>query len=275
VKTVVEVLKLSASYLQDRKVEKSRRMAEELLAFILKMKRIDLYLQHDRPVNEIELTQLREMLKRLAKGEPVAYILGEVEFYGCSIRVDKRVLIPRSETEILVDLISKRASGVVWDVCSGSGCIGIALKKAKPDLEISLSDISSEALALAEENARLNGVEVSLFQGDLFAPFGGKSADLIVCNPPYVSTREYLTLDPSVRDFEPKLALVGENEGLAFYERIQAEIGPFLRPGGQLWLEIGHAQGKAVMKIFSSGGWKKQTLLQDWAGKDRYLSLEK
>jgi release factor glutamine methyltransferase len=275
VKTVVEVLKLSTSYLQDRKVERARRMAEELLAHTIGMKRMDLYLQYDRPVDERELTSLRDLLKRAGKGEPVAYILGEVPFHGCTIRVDSRVLIPRPETELLVDLILKvNPQKKIWDLCAGSGCIGIALKKARPDLEVVLADVSFEALELASANARLNQVDVACLHGDLFAPFVGLKADLIVSNPPYISPKEYLDLDPSVRDFEPKTALVAQRDGLAFYERIEAEIKPFLAPGGSLWLEIGCRQGAAVMKIFSGKGWKNQKVMQDWAGKDRFFIAE-
>lgn len=274
-KTLVDVLKLSTSYLQDRKIERARRMAEELLAHTIGMKRIDLYLQYDRPVDEGELTKLRDLLKRAGKGEPVAYILGEVPFHGCMIRVDSRVLIPRPETELLVDLILKtKPEKRVWDLCTGSGCVGIALKKARPDLEVVLSDVSLEALELASENARLNQVDVACLHGDLFAPFAGLTADLIVSNPPYISPKEYLSLDPSVRDFEPKTALVAQRDGLAFYERIEAEIKPFLAPGGFLWLEIGSGQGASLMKIFNSKSWKNQKVMQDWAGRDRFFIAE-
>lgn len=275
-KTVVEVLQLSAVYLEERKIDRARRLAEELLAHILKMKRIDLYLQHDRPLEEGELIQLREGLRRLAKGEPIAYVLGEVSFYGCIIRVDRRVLIPRPETELLVEHVLKnRNVDIVWDLCTGSGAIAIALKKSSPDLKVSASDICSEALVLATENAFLNETSVEFLCGDLFSPFVGRQADLIVCNPPYVSVNEYLKIDASVRDFEPKLALIGGDDGLSFYKRLQSEAGRFLRPGGRLWLEIGSDQGQSINKIFNTSLWNKQTLIKDWSGRDRFFSLEK
>src|SRR5688572_26853314 len=131
-KSVSEVLELSASFLGERKVERPRRVAEDLLAHLLKMKRMDLYLQYDRPVIESELALMREYLKKIVKGIPFDYVTGSLEFMGCKIEVDERVLIPRPETEILVDHVLKRAKGsVVWDICTGSGCIGIALKKKK------------------------------------------------------------------------------------------------------------------------------------------------
>jgi len=275
-KTIQEVIQLSTSYLRERKVEPARRSAEELLSHLLKMKRIDLYLQFDRPVEEKELSILREQLKRVAKGEPLEYVTGEVEFCGCTIQVDPRVLIPRPETEILAEWIVKKVKGkVLWDVCTGSGYIGISLKKALPHLEVFLSDISSEALEMAKTNAVKNGVEVSFLLGDLFAPFTGLSADAVVCNPPYISDKEYLEIDASVRDFEPKRALVGGERGTEFYERLAAELPPYLKSGGQLFLEIGAAQGEAVKKIFQRSPWTRAELLQDWSGKDRFFFLEK
>src|ERR1700688_1627240 len=185
-KTLGEILTLSAEFLQKRGIDRPRRQVEELLSFVLKLPRIELYMQYDRPMIEAELIQLREAVKRRAEGEPWQYIAGEVEFLGCRIKVNKNVLIPRQETEILADRILKELPTTpveIWDVCTGSGCIGIALKKKRPDCKVILSDISPEALAVAKENAEKNGVEVELLQGDLLGPFHGK-ADIIVCNPP-------------------------------------------------------------------------------------------
>ena len=275
-KTLGEVLRLSSAFLAERKAEPSRRMAEELLAHLLQVKRIDLYLQFERPIEEAELAQLREWLKRAAKGEPVEYLTGEVEFFGCRIRVDSRVLIPRPETEILTDHIAKRMKGeVLWDLCAGAGAIGISLKKKFPHLSVSISDLSEEALALARENIQLNGVEVETCQGDLLAPFAGRKADIVVCNPPYLSDKEYLEVDFSVRGFEPKRALVGGERGVEFYEWLAAELPPYLNGGSQVFLEIGATQGDAVKEIFHSGPWVKKELLSDWSGKSRFFFLEK
>lgn len=275
-KIVSEVLQLCTAYLKERNVDRARRLSEELLSHVLKLKRIDLYLQYDRPLEEKELVSLREALQRLGKGEPLEYILGEVSFFGSHLRIDRRVLIPRPETEILVDMISRnRPQGIVWDVCTGSGCIGIALKKRFPELDVTVSDISSEVLALAQENAQTNGVALSFLQGDLLEPFEGQQADLIVCNPPYVTEDEYERLDSSVRDFEPRLALVGGKSGLEFYERLAASAGSFLKKGGRLYLEIGHLQGSSVSKIFNNSSWVNPELMRDWSGKERFFSLEK
>lgn len=267
-KSIAEVLKLSTEFLADRKIDRPRRIAEELLSHVLKLKKMDLYLQYDKPIIENELNILRELLKKCGKGEPLEYATGEVEFFGCKIKIDKRVLIPRPETEILVELVSKRIKkGVLWDLCTGSGCIGIALKKALPELTVTLSDISADALALAAENAK--GLDIEILQGDLLATFKGRKADYIICNPPYISQSEFDRLDPSVRDFEPKLALLAGDRGTEFYERLHRELPEYLIPGGQVFLEIGSGQGEAIKTIFPEGG----ELHFDWAGHPRFFFL--
>lgn len=274
-KTISEILALSAKFLEDRKVDRAKRIAEELLAWVLQVKRLDLYLQFDRPVDEQELSLLRDFLKRSARGEPVEYIFGEVEFSGCKIGVDQRVLIPRPETEILVEKIKQTAKGsVIWDICTGSGCIGIALKKAFPLASVSLSDLSQEALTVAEKNAALNGVIVDCFLGDLLEPFHGKKADVVVCNPPYISTNELVCLSPSVRDFEPLMALDGGADGGVFYQKLAHVLPAHLHSGARVFLEIGANQGDLVKKIFQGGPWKQVSLEKDWAGHDRFFSLE-
>lgn len=268
-KTIGEVLKLSTAFLEERKMARPRRIAEDLLSHALKLKRMELYLQFDKPVIEAELDTIRTQLKRCAKGEPLEYVAGEVDFFGCRIKVDRSVLIPRPETEILVELVSKRVErGTLWDICTGSGCMGIALKKAKPELSVTLSDISPEALSLAEKNGKRNGVEVEILQGDLLAPFRGRKADAIVCNPPYVSEEEYRTLDPSVKDFEPKLALVGGERGIEMYERLQKELPAYLNPGAQVFFEIGATQGESLKKLFPAG-----EIQADWAGHPRFFII--
>jgi len=268
-KPIAEVLKLSSEFLAERKIDRPRRLAEDIIAHVLKLKRMDLYLQFDKPVVEAELSIIRVFLRRCGKGEPLEYVTGEVDFFGCNIKIGPSVLIPRPETEILVEMISKRVQGgSLWDLCTGSGCIGISLKKARPELSVTLSDISADALALASENAQLNGVDVEILRGDLLAPFQGRKADYVVCNPPYISQNEYGHLDPSVREFEPKLALVGGEKGTEFYERLARELPAYLNPGAQVFFEIGADQGEALKKIFPQG-----ELHRDWAGHPRFFFL--
>jgi release factor glutamine methyltransferase len=280
-KSIGEVLQLSTSFLTDRKEARARRSAEELLAHVLRLKRMDLYLQFDRPVEEKELVLLRELLKKRAKGEPTEYLLGEVDFLDCPIRIDRRVLIPRPETEILAAHVKKMLSEKdlegkqLWDVCTGSGCIGLSLKKAFPQLSVVLSDLSQGALDVARANGELNGVSVEILQGDLLQPFKGRKADFFICNPPYVSQKEFLDLDPSVRDFEPREALIGGETGAEFYERLSRELPEFLNPGALVFFEIGSGQGEILKQLFSKGSWTRFELLNDWAGHSRFFLLEK
>ncbi len=300
-KSIGEVLTLGAQFLKERGIDQPRRVVEELLAFCLQCKRLDLYLQFDRPLEEEELECLRNLTKRSAKGEPLSYILGEVEFFGAQLSLSPAVLIPRPETEILVSLIadwfcsdksslepkvnvpspripricSANDPMIILDLCCGSGAVGISLKKKFPESMIILSDLSKDALGIAAQNAKKNHVEVTFLEGDLLSPFAGQKADLIVCNPPYISTRAYTQLDASVRDFEPKLALIGGEDGLSFYRRLAIEAPEFFQEGGWLCLELGHDQGDAVSKIFSCPPWKNALLKQDWAGKDRFFFVER
>lgn len=279
-KTLGEVLSMTTNFLKERNCSRSRRIAEELIGHALKLKRLDLYMQFDRPMAEPELEMLRALLKRAAKKEPVEYITGSVSFYGCDIEITPEVLIPRPETEILVDLACKQlklqdlTGKTAWDLCTGSGCIGIAVKKACPDLAMVLSDISEEALAVAGRNAEKNEAPVELVHGDFLTPFAGRKADVVFCNPPYISPKEYFTLDSSVRDFEPRLALIAEDEGLAYYKKLKEALPAHLNPGAKVFLELGKDQGDALLYLFSGPVWKSARVEKDWAGHDRFFFLE-
>ena len=275
-KSIQEIIALSTQYLQERGLTRARRLVEELLSHVLQCKRLDLYLQFDRPVEEKELGQMRTHLARIAKGEPIEYVIGHVEFFGVPLQIDPRVFIPRQETEILADWVAKRLRGVIlWDLCAGSGALGISLKKKLPHLQVTLADLSREAISLAQVNAHNNGVEVECLIGDLFAPFEGKQADAVVCNPPYIAEREYPRLSKSVADYEPKSALIAGEKGTEVYERLAQEALHHLKSGGQLFLEIGATQGNVVKEIFHFPAWSEGELLLDWSGKDRFFFLEK
>lgn len=275
-KSLGEVLRLSVQYLQDRNIANPRRNAECLLAGVLSCKRMDLYMRFDQPLIDSELEFLRSALKKLVAGEPIDYILGSVDFFGVTLQVDKRALIPRVETEFLVEkaALSAAQGAVVWDVCTGTGCIGIALKKKRPDLNVVLIDISSEALALASVNAVKNLVDVEIVQSDLFSNLKGRRCDFICSNPPYIAADEYEKLDDSVRLYEPKLALVGGQTGLEFYQKFSERIGEFLNPGGKAIFEIGFDQAEGVKKVFSTLNGVRFIVLPDLSGKDRFFFLE-
>lgn len=279
-KTVAELILLSAEFLKKKEIENSRRAAEELVADALNLKRLDLYLSFDRPLEDSEVEKIRKNLSRRAKGEPWQYISGEIEFYQCKIKVNSCVLIPRQETEILVDLMVKELSlqdlkgKYFLDLCAGSGCIGLALKKQFPELQVALADISSEALQVASENAIRNGLRVETLQGDFLNALDDRSFDFIVCNPPYVSERSYSDLHSSVKDYEPKLALVSKDEGLEFYSRFAREGHRYLNSQGKVWFEIGYDQGESLKRLFKGAPWKNVKLEKDWSAHDRFFSLE-
>lgn len=279
-KTLLEIVNLSSEYLEKQGVKNSRRDALELISFGLEVRPLDLYVQFDRPMTEKELDECRQLLKRKAKGEPIQYIRGEVEFFDCAIKVTPDVLIPRHETEILVDRIATILAQddlqgkTLLDLCCGSGCIGIALKKRFPELNVILSDLSGPALAVARDNAKHNGVEVTFLQGDFFDAIKGERGHYLVCNPPYVSESEFVGLEVEVRQFEPTMALVAEDNGLAFYKRLERDFLSFLLPKGKMWLEMGSQQGPAVTQIFQGVSAKKMEVQQDWAGHDRFFFLE-
>lgn len=276
-KHALETLRLATEHLKKCHVASPRRVAEELLAAVLGCERIGLYMQFDQPLLESELGQFRSFIARAAKHEPYAYILGKVPFYHCVLTVTPDVLIPRPETEILLDTVCqqlKEKKCVVWDLCTGSGCLGIGLKKAQPQHAVTLSDLSEKALKVARTNAGANGVDVHVVQGDLLDPFVGERADVVLCNPPYVTESEYVDLDVSVRNFEPKMALVGGREGLDFYTRLSAELPQFLNSGGKVFLEMGNAQGEKIKEIFATPAWTDGEVIQDWAGHDRFFFLE-
>lgn len=275
-KSIQEILKLSEKYLQERGVKNSKRVAEDVVSSALSLKRMDLYLNFDRPLHEPEIERCREYLKRRAKGEPLQYIIGEVEFLNTKIKVSPAVLIPRQETEILASMIIEELSAldlkgkVLWDICTGSGCLAISISKALPDLKLFASDISRDALLIAQENAKNASVEVNFLEGDLLNPFKGMKADFIVCNPPYVSEDEYPLLEREVKEFEPKLSLVAKEGGLEFYQRLHTDLASHLLPHSIIWLEIGSLQGLQIQEIFQE---KPSKILKDWSGLDRFIKI--
>jgi len=272
---IQEIAEQSLNFLKKKGISSARRAVEEMLCHALSLKRMELYLDFQRPLNSQEVDSCRAILARLAKGEPIQYIVGTVSFYDCEIEVSPDVLIPRPETELLVDQIVKELKGgdlagkTLWDVCCGSGCIGIALKRALPDLRVTLSDISSKALNQARKNAEKNGVEVEFLEGNLLEPFEEMTHYLVV-NPPYISEGEYDALSDSVKLFEPRLALLGGRDGLDSYRAIARGFKKILRPGGKMWMEMGYRQGEAVKELFDGTG----NVERDWSGHDRFFSLE-
>lgn len=232
-----------------------------------------LFLKAQLPVSESIEYRLRAIVERRLTGEPLAYILKERWFMGLPFYVTPDVLIPRQETEMLaetaVQLIRLEAYARVLDICTGSGCIAVSIARYSR-AKVSASDISAKALEVALKNAQQNLVNVSFFQSDLFEAAIGQF-DLITANPPYISKTEIETLQTEVKDYEPRLALVAEDSGLALYKRIAKEAPKYLTARGTILLEIGNEQGDAVKTMFEKAGFRDVRVQKDYSGLDRMV----
>jgi release factor glutamine methyltransferase len=281
--TVKEILDTARRYLEEKGIENPRGNAEALLGRALNLPRIELYLQHERPLAEAELSAFRELLKRRARHEPLQIIVGSVEFAGVRIEVQPGVLIPRPETEELTEHVAAQLVPLtsaplrILDLGSGSGCIAIALAKRFPLLMVDAVDADFEAVRLTSRNAQANGVgeRVRALLCDVFAPrFLSSIAppyDVVVSNPPYVTEEEYESLSAEIRDHEPKRALVAGEDGLAFFRRLAGLLPDLLRPGGLLAVEIGIRQGAAVASLFCEA-LETVSVLRDMAGSPRIVT---
>ena len=251
--TIRKVLEWTAKDLAARELLSPRLDAELIIAHALGLERIGLYLEYERPLETRELASIRRLVERRRAFEPIAYLLGYREFYGRRFSVDRAVLIPRPETEGLVEKALERldsgAPGAVLDLCTGSGAIAITLATERPELEVWATDLSEDALKVARGNAASLGVESSLrwFQGDLWNSLSeGVRFPLVVSNPPYILDGELEGLQPDVSRWEPRLALAGGEDGLELCRRILARASEFLQPGGTLLMEIGQGQSEAL-----------------------------
>ena len=280
--TVLEAIQKSAEFLGKRGVESPRLQTELLLAHLLKMPRMKLYLNFDRVLTVPETAALRELIKRRGLREPLQHITGATSFCGYEMTVNRHVLVPRPETELLAEagwqfLATRPPESVTaLDLCTGSGCIAIALAAKCPSATVVATDISAEALSLARQNATANGVaeRIEFSAGDGFTALAAaatRAFDLIASNPPYIPSGEIATLDPEVRDFDPRLALDGGDDGLSFYRRLAAAAAEFLRPAGKIMLEFGDGQADAIKNIFESEKWIVEAVLADYSHRARIL----
>jgi release factor glutamine methyltransferase len=311
--TVLEAIRKSTEFLAKKGVESPRLQTELLLAHLLKLPRMKLYLNFERVLTPAETDALREFIRRRGQREPLQHITGSTSFCGLEIAVNRHALIPRPETELLAEagwqFLAERRSSARRDVseCAGSetgvpaaldlgtgtGCIAITLAVKCPEANITASDISEEALALAKENAARNGVagRIDFLQGDGFAPLqsvGQASSlsptknsetgklpvlrfDLIISNPPYIPSAEIATLQTEVRDFDPSAALDGGADGLDFYRWFSAQAIPFLKPDGKMMLEFGDGQAGAIREMFEKEKWIVETVKEDYSHRARIL----
>lgn len=279
--TVLRLMRWSGEYLEGKGVSRGRLDAEHLLAHAVGVPRLQLYLQFDRPLEAEELDRFRPLLKRRAEREPLQYILGRAAFRELELTVDRRVLVPRPETEILVEEVLAWAAArqrddlTAVDLGTGSGAIALSLLHEGPFARVVGTDASEDALAVAALNARSTGLEerLELRHGSLFAPLGhGERFDAVVSNPPYVAESEAAALEPEVGVWEPAAALFGGPDGLSVLRAIVGGAGEFIRPGGLLALEVGDQQAGMVMAaVEGAGGYDDVSVRRDLAGRQRVV----
>ena len=246
--------------------------AEWIYSLVLDIKRSEL--KNERTVKLSESKKIREIVEKRLTGRPLWYIIGDTEFYGCKIKVDERALIPRPETEILADSVVKSAEegDKILDMCTGSGCIAVSVAKAlkKKNVSVTAADVSDAAIMLAQENARLNDVNVTFVQSDLFSNVRGRF-NIIACNPPYIKSGEIPYIQKEVRENEPRVALDGGDDGLDFYRRIAKDVKSYLAKDGMLIMECGEGQANDILQIFSKRDYA--IVLKDFAGVERFVKI--
>ncbi len=279
--TVREALTWAIQELEGSRVPDARTEAEYLLSFALKIKRHELYLYPERKLTKMQSSGFSDFIRKRALREPAQYITGETEFRGLLFKVTPDVLIPRPETELLVEkalcfLGGSKGTEIVIDLCTGSGCVAVSIAKERGNTRVYAVDISKEALKVASLNARINGVssKITFINGDLFAPLSelkGK-ARVIVSNPPYISKEDMEKLDPEIRDHEPMVALSGGTDGLDFIRRIIEGSPEYLVPGGSLMMEIGWGQAERVKDILTRHGhYRDIEIRKDLSGIERVV----
>ncbi|MFZ2147668.1 MAG: peptide chain release factor N(5)-glutamine methyltransferase [Sedimentisphaerales bacterium] len=314
--TIQKLLNWVTEYLTGKGIDSPRLSAELLLTHVLGLKRIELYTQFDKPVAKQQLDRLHDLVKRAGRHEPIAYLVGKTEFYSLEINVTPACMIPRPETELLVEraieflrtrpvrnstMVNTLQKGSIsnearigtqflCDLCTGSGCIAVAIAKNYPDARIIATDICDDALAVAAGNVEKHQLKerITLLCGDLFDPIipqldvdklvpdPERGFDLIVCNPPYVSTAEYEKLDKNVKDYEPKVALFAGDDGLDICRKVIEKADQFLKSDAALMLEIGFAQGRAVKELLEqTGAFAEIKIEKDLHNNDRIAIAKK
>ena len=278
--TVLKVLQWTMGYFKGKGFEQPRADAEVLLAHALGMERVQLYLNHDKPLSPEELTRFRGLVRRRAAYEPTQYITGKQEFWSLEFEVTPAVLIPRPETEVLVERaleIAEHKPGLVLDLGTGSGAIAVALAYERSAIRIIAADKSWPAIEIARKNALRNGVaeRISFVVMDLFEAFGSRPLfDLIVSNPPYVSDEELLDLAPEIANYEPRCALRGGGkQGLALIRKILEKFHSHLKPEGSFLMEIGLGQAEILEAGLPSYLAGRFEFIEDYSGIKRVLHV--
>jgi len=284
--TVLEGIQRSTEFLAKKGLESPRLDSELLLAHVLSLKRMQVYLNFERILTETETTAYREFIRRRSMREPLQYIVGSMSFCGFTIIVNKKVLIPRSETELLAEAgwkyirqLQQQPDGaaLALDFGTGSGCIAIALTKNCLTLRMHAIDVSNDSLDEARTNAARHNVadRIEFYHSDGFAAVPPLKFDLIVSNPPYIATAEIPTLQPEVRDFDPHRALDGGADGLDFYRRLANEAQIFLKACGKMIFEFGDGQADLICKIFEEQKWVVESIMEDYTRRPRIMIVKK
>ncbi|HZK43036.1 MAG TPA: peptide chain release factor N(5)-glutamine methyltransferase [Syntrophomonadaceae bacterium] len=275
---IQDLLAWTSNFFGDKGIDNPRLEAEILLARVLNRDRVYLYANFDLPVNQQERELFRAFIKRRVQGEPAAYIVGHKEFMSLNFKVTPDVLIPRSDTEVLVEsvvaIVNRDDNLRICDVGTGSGAIAVSLAHYLPNAIVYATDISPEALGIAQENATNNLVDIKFFLGDLLKPLENeKKFDILTANLPYVSPEEFKDLDKSLRDFEPVLALLADGDGLDLYRRLIPQVYDLLTNGGYVFFEIGYKQGQFVHEMVDT--FTEVEIIKDLGGRDRVIKARK
>lgn len=275
--TISSLLNWTVNYFKSKNIQSARLDAEVLLSHVLRQERIYLYVHFDEPMEQNELSKFREYVKKRAQHVPIAYIIGEREFMGLPFKVTKDTLIPRPDTEILVENVLNNVDRdkeiEIVDIGTGSGAIILSLLVNLPKAQGKTVDISSKAIEVAKENAvnlQVND-RCEFFVGDLFAPLNGSKFDVIVSNPPYIPQKDIATLEDDVKEYEPVSALTDGGDGLSYYRRLLSEGKAYIKENGFIALEIGIYQSNDVKQIAMDNGWKDIKIIKDYAGIDRVV----
>lgn len=275
--TIASLVKWAVEDFRARGIENPRLDAELIVAHALGIDRTRVIIDGARPLEGAELAKLRDLVKRRRSHEPIAYLRGYREFYGREFKVDRRVLIPRPDTEALVDVALSRSSHVslsmrMLDLCTGSGCVAVSVARQRPTSKVVASDLSADALAVARDNAlRLGAYNMSFVESDLFARIQGRF-DVITANPPYILTSDIDGLQPDIKEFEPRLALDGGADGLDLVRKIVEQAPDHLVPGGVLALEIGMGEADATKALLEARGFTEVRADRDYAKIERVVS---
>jgi release factor glutamine methyltransferase len=279
--TVLDVIKLSTDYLSKKNIESPRVNAEILLAKVLQCKRLDLYLSFDKPLNEIELNEYRELLRKRSARIPLQYLIGDTDFYSLNLIVNENVLIPRPETELLVETILKNQEPTselkILDIGSGSGNISLALAKNLPKSFVTGIDISDKAIDVSLKNKERNNLEnVEFIFFDILKDDITKLGkfDFIVSNPPYVSKDDFELLEPELKVYEPKIALTDDSDGITFYKEIVSKSHKLLNKPGFIYFELGKGLYQTVNQLMSENKFSNIEIIKDYSGIERIISGE-